>query len=820
MCDISRDDFDRGIDLLHRQRLTDLGNSALGKSLPVRRTIGSRLSAYNRGKATFQVMTDLIRRNFEWQGQPGNGLLTRSFQLLNQFYLLGATMEAVASLMNLSTAQCYEVKKGVVSDLWLVFQEAERDARTWFQGVLLEGFSFPNNEYVDRRMNGGESWVDAVTSGLVLRRPWSVSITGLPGVGKTRLAQEVVISCAVEAVYDMFLWTSYGPERGMVITSAGSLLEDVSRRLKNRVTLAMTEYDDQLEVVCKEIEDLNKCGKRVLIIVDATDFLAFEDKARLQDLSSRLPPNASLLTTSSDAAKNGASHLMELRGMLPEESVAFIRATGKGPGLPIDQDQLAQVVEKCEGRPLALYQAVRVLEAGCENFDDLFAARDSDEILRRLFERIYERLSTEQRKLCWAVYMFPEGVDDELLRSMTNRQPTDELEFGNDLRVLADFRLILEVQSGFWNTLYLTRQYLRQSLPAAKLADRPVRDVLADMCTRASAHYCGLLQGMNMGARAGWLKALQRNTLFCLIDRAAEYELSACVTSLFDLIGPVLGTYLLVNERAKLARMAISAAQSMGRLDLAAWFRVNDIAYGHVQQREFDSVLEIVEPTLLEAEKALASRSDSEEAVVRWKRCRAQCLRQIGLEASWRAKDSKRALGLFQDAMEIFQQVGDHENYAYCASSIGDVYLDQEDFAKAQEHFRVSYSVRKLSIQEPGGIGAALADLAYCVSKAGSVREALQLSSQALTLAEKIQHPSMAYVVAAARHGLILYEAKDLASAQVYIERAMDELKRVDKTQTFPSSDAGKIEQVRKTLREKIGPYRADEETNGGILEM
>jgi len=328
--------------------------------------------------------------------------------------------------------------------------------------------------------------------GRLLQRWRVVTLTGVGGCGKTRLALEVATG-ALERQADGVWFVDLSP------------LAD-PQLVAGAVAVAVRVRQDTARTLSELLEE--SLGERdVLLLLDNCEHL-LDGCAQLVDRLVRACPRLRILATSREALNVGGEVTLRVPSLGPSESAALFgeRAAAARPGFALDERTGPVVEEICrrlDGIPLAIELAaarIRVLapEEIRKRLDDRFrlltgssrTAIERHQTLRAAVDWSHSLLSEKERVLFRRLSVFSGGWSLESVEEVGAGGEVASEEVLDLLAGLVEKSLVLAEDGGEsvrYGLLETLRQYGRE-----KLADSGEAD---DVQRRHADHY----------ARASWI---------------------------------------------------------------------------------------------------------------------------------------------------------------------------------------------------------------------------------------------------------------------------------------------------------------------------
>jgi predicted ATPase len=434
-----------------------------------------------------------------------------------------------------------------------------------------------------------------------------LTITGSPGIGKTRIAIE--LTRRVEDLYDETWFVDLLPVRG------GNL---VTSQIAFRINMP-TEGDDGLSGIVRRIR-----SRRTLLVIDNCEHVV-ADVARVVEQLLRSCPLLTVLTTSREALTLSAELAYRLPSMdATAASDLFVaRARQSDPAWSVDTERLAVVADICrnlDGIPLAIELAAsRVSTLGLEALRGrlkggitMAGSRDlparqqtmnttiawSYDLLSDVEALLFRRLSVmigaftlEAAEHVGSGESLPvqavaDALSNVVQKSLIN---VDHIGTSTRYRFLESIRTFaldrLRYESDLENTMLRLMEWLDQK---AAVLDSSPPEVIIENCSDldnvcaavswalSSASYATVASAANIVIRfaTAWywnFRQTDARTLgLALLERLDDRDSPEIVGWLITCIAPAIAG----AELLALARRAIPLLKEAGRQDAAAYLHV------------------------------------------------------------------------------------------------------------------------------------------------------------------------------------------------------------------------------------------------------
>jgi predicted ATPase/DNA-binding SARP family transcriptional activator len=562
----------------------------------------------------------------------------------------------------------------------------------------------------------------------LLREHRLVTLTGPPGVGKSRLALEVARSLEAEIadgiwLVDLGRAADAGVVAGLVARAVGARGADPLARV-----IARYRDSDALFVLdgCRRVVDeasrvaatiLSECPA-VRVLATSREVLRVPGGVRVHVDPLPVPDDASMESADAPAVQLFLSRARAARpGFEPtSESVALAsEITRRVDGLPLAIELVA-----ARASVLGLAELLSIVERRLALIHDL-PASDPSRALQDLVDWSYDLLHVDEKTLLHQLAVHRGGASLPSMLAVAGSHGLDEPTVTYLLSALVD-KSIVSVSfpdgEARYDVLDTVREYVLErlgesgGLPAARKAHA---EYFATLATGAQT-------GLRTAEWATWMKRLERehDNLWA----AMTYARDAPDPLLAARLGVGLGWYFGTAERVSEGRAFIEAALASSedvplplRIELMAYF-----CYLATEDDDLETAVEAGEQGLL-----LAATSDAP-----WESAMLQLALAFAYDC---AGPQQRALDLAAEARRGFEQLGDRWGEASSAvtAALGALGLGDIDTAAAM----TADAVRLNADYEVGAIPAALLEASLAERRresetaAAAYARALDLSRRA-----------------------------------------------------------------------------------------
>jgi predicted ATPase len=644
----------------------------------------------------------------------------------------------------------------------------------------------PTNIPVQRtRFVGREKEVAAAKELLLRQDVRLVTVTGMGGIGKTRLAVEVA-SDLIERFPGGIHFVPLSP-----VSDPGLMASAIVQTLGIREAGAQSP----LEILKKNLRDSSRAP--MLLLLDNFEHLIQASPVVAEILATA--PNLKILVTSRAALHLYGEHefpvpplaLPDSKSMpslaalsqCPAVALFVQRAAAAKPEFELNAENARAVTEICarlDGLPLAIeLAAARVKVLSLSAIQTRLTSRlqlltggardlpQRQQTLRAAIDWSYDLLSAAEQKLFRRLSVFAGGCTLEGVEAVCDTKGDLDLDLLDGMASMVDKSLLQQVEQALGESRFVMletiREYAREKLEASK-EEASTR--------RAHAAYCLVLAEEEVTEQTGaegaeWLErfTLEHDNFRAALEwltetgdaewglrlgaalfrfwEAREYlaEGSDSLGKLLKLAGAVTPTKararalfaagVLVGEQGDYAAAnallseSLDIARHLGDKQGAA---VSLNALG-VNARDRDDLA--VAHSLIEESLALCRDLGDLKAIARALSNLANILKLQG--------EYEHARSLHSECLAIFQGLEDRTGVAWSLNSQGDVAREQGDYAAAQTLYENGLAIFR-ELGDRWGIAGTLADLGTLAREQRNCSEAQPLYRESLTTFQELKH--------------------------------------------------------------------------------
>jgi serine/threonine protein kinase/tetratricopeptide (TPR) repeat protein len=630
---------------------------------------------------------------------------------------------------------------------------------------------------------GREKDIERVLEGLSSRWPL-ISIEGLAGIGKTRLAIEAAHRCipgpdtTIDQPFEVAVWVSAG-DRPEQIRWINEVLDTVARVLGYPYVMQVAPENKTIEV------DHLLRNHRMLVIVD--NFETIDDPDLLNWIQRVPEPSKALITTRHHHLRRVWD--IHLKGLGDTEALELIRRNAQRLGLQsvqtASEELLLPLARVTGGTPRILEMALGYVKGGRlslqEVVDDLHeATKTVESIFDYLFAHAWNLMTRDTQQVLLSIPFFMDLVSKEALGATANLSGyllDAAVEQLVELALL-DINEELAVSNQRYSTHPLTRAFA-----SSKLSEEQAFEVEARM--RWSKYYVEYTTRnivrekpvdtyWNVLTSRGYMELdLEWPNLQNVLIWMGKQQEDEMLLQLMLLLAHYMGRRLLYPERITYARLAAEAAARLNRKKDEAWLRIDALGYILIEEGRFSEAKQEISTGLqitqnMPAEsldtidlialghaflaRAFLEQGDIAEAAAIIERVlNLECtplircrVNMVAGDIAIRNRNYTGAISLYEAATRITQEEEDADFDAILRYRLGTAYLANMELTRAEEEFK--------KVPEPQGINIWAMYIEYGLARVawarGDKEQARRLAQNILEILSRFtsSHPLLGLV--------------------------------------------------------------------------
>jgi predicted ATPase/DNA-binding SARP family transcriptional activator len=624
---------------------------------------------------------------------------------------------------------------------------------------------------------GRDAEVQAIRDALKARR--LVFVVGLGGVGKSRLAIEIVETWSPSASVSVAR-ASDADELQAILATENLFRSDPASQAKRLLLIDNAEH--LIEILQPAVERLLTDDPKLSILVTSRRSVTWPDAYihHLDPFDVSIGPDISLAELSEVAAVKLFTE--RARSADPQFSLSSRNSAA-----------VASICRKLDGIPLALELAaakvqslpITEIDRRLEDRFALLTRRGSGRTLETVLDWSYEELTETERELFLNLVQLPGSWSIEVCEAVSDNLDLESI----DSLVALD---LVTFQGGRYRCLQTVREYgLRTGKPSNGLARRLAEFYFAEV----EARFTALEASMDEGAFDWFIQ--EESNLVWAIQQATRSSDRDHARQALVLYTHLHFFWIRTGRQATGYRLGVSLIEAEGEPSeelTGALFAVGSLAH-HLSWLDIaddvlsraDSMSELLElgswraESLLRRAELLSGKSKLSEsgtllseALKEFEKLgnagkQATCLRSLG--------HVERELGRFPEsialthrALKLCTELNDDAGRFWCIGSLGATWLAAGDPEQAATHFLENVEAARAigdistTIWNLTMLGEAQKEIGAYEKAAGSVREALMLRAHEQNLAA-LEWPISLL-------GELLTKLGDYAAADQALERA------------------------------------------------
>ncbi|HKP53612.1 MAG TPA: tetratricopeptide repeat protein [Chloroflexia bacterium] len=572
-----------------------------------------------------------------------------------------------------------------------------------------------------------------------------VTLTGPPGIGKTRLSLQLASSSLADFADGVFfvplsavrdtglVVSSIAVELGVRESGGRTLVEALKAYLKEKEMLLVLDNFEQVVEAAPLVTELLSAAPRLKVLVTSREALHLYGEHNYA-----VPP---LEVPGTDFTSPGEFERPSLQFALEYEAVRLFveRATAAKHSFTVSEQSVPAVVEICrelDGLPLAIeLAAVRVTHFSVQEMLsrlkprlELLVAGPRDlparqRTLRGAIEWSHDLLSEEEKRVFKRLSVFVGGFTLEGVSAINDGTIGQGDNASAELISLCNKSLVRQESDSTMRERFRMLETVRE-YASELLAESGETEAVQEHHARFYLNLAEAAEPLLAGPdQASWLDRLSQEhgnlraalNVLLLKDAEAALRLGSALTMFWYRRGHLSeGRYYLVSalERGASASVAIRGKALNG---------AGTLAYA---QGDYD------EAKSLYTESLAAHRAVGDQKAI------ARALNNLGLIASNQG-DYAAARSLYGNSLEIWHDLGDRAGTALSLNNMMAVDLAQGDYEAARASAEKSVDLRR-EMGDKAGLASSLGNLAIVLFALGEDRSASTLQQESLVIRREI----------------------------------------------------------------------------------
>lgn len=747
----------KALELIRKRDMLKLGKHQLVHLIVVRQQAQPSDPPVRLGRITKTVIGELLDSRMRPEGpQDADRLDWRRYVLLQEYVFRGRTMGELMADLGISQALFFDTKKEAVEiladELWL----AEQRAREQLEHIH-ENIPDPQFDFIGRVDTQGRDLVQLILDGLQ-NRPWVVSIRGFGGVGKTRLAIEAAWAAVKQSLFNRVVWVEITPDHAVSPDPLGLILDTIGKALGTRRILAVEEMEERTELVMELLSE-NKC----LVVIDSTERVPDPQHEQVMQLVRSLPlPTCALIVSREMQRKTELETMIHLDGMQQNEALEFLAARADEHDIELTDEQAKYLYDVTQGNPRAMLLSLGWMAKYGLPAEDLLVPerREMSELLDHLLGRVYEKLDEDEERVLNVMPLFREPMRWPPIAA-ASALAEDPVRVKTALGNLYS-RFLVELENRKeYSIAPLVHMYLmdRVGKPGARIASQSARDFRAQAYRRLIDHCLREFESASTQRRLDFVRDY-RQTILDELRWSLNCDEHKRLTDLVFFVGGPLGELGYLRDKLEWGRSAIVAAEKLGAQNRAAWHKIYDVGWTHIQRGEYEDAERATKQGLAEAQELGYSKAES------------IALRNLAVIAM-QHKEYEAAVDHLNRSLEIAEANNIRRCVALAKGTLGEAKLSLTEAAEARILFQQAYFIYE-ALGNPSWQSIGLSQTALACVADGDLDTARTLLARAKTMARTVPDPSRAQARALWVQGILHKEEGNLEEALRSLKDSQD----------------------------------------------
>lgn len=716
------------------------------------------------------VIVEIIIRGIESLAPEGceiDNPRYRQYKLLHDFFVLGKEWKLISDELFITKSTFYEIKKVALDSLaYAIWRRVEAEMNRKILNnlpkssytIFTEVYSKNNKEYVN----------EEIIERLKIYQGLTYALCGEPGVGKSSIVREVgerIVNNPnkYNLPFEAVIWLScrqdifeLEPKQKFVVSvldSMAKVYEEIGRTLNN-LSVLQGSIDEKRTIVEKLLKN-TVC----LFIVDNLDSEWTPEKFQndLLDFIRDLPrPHMTLITMRPEKLFFQGIRLIKIEPMGKEIARKFINDVANDRGVtPFTEYEFDRVYDKTHGIPIAMKLVLGLTRGGTHSLNEALNFGDYNrDILGIWFEKAYQSLPDYAKKVLLTIRLFGNKAPAEgiaLASGITGPERVDAIT-----RLYRSYMIEKNIQNWTQEPVYTLlpffSEYLREkkfNFKEENIVGWADKNFLSEVCQNIAKYYLKLLEaGKDRRDNGLLLLKEEGQNIQNIMDWCWEHE-ELIFIDILDLIGPLLGTHRLLDDRILWGDRAAELLTKHKNLEKASWYRIRDVAWAQLAKGTTKSREE--GKRILENEYELSISHN-------WIKNKALAMRNLAklLIEEGKNKDAEEML---LESMKIWEKNGDLYWSNITMHRIADLKVQQGHFSDAiNEYELIEHEYQQISYKD--GVIEAMISRGSTLVKNNQYEEGMHVLENAINEAEFINKP--AYVFGLAKKALAeIYESRN-----------------------------------------------------------
>lgn len=714
--------------LMNKENYRDLGKHPLANIRLVREQLAlSEQGVLNYGNKLFQIIEWTIDSKLKPKRISNQTTMGQIYNLLKMYAVEGKDQPFIQDKIGIGRANYFIKFKLAVEHLAATMETA-------MQPFSLNNLPPPPYlSFIPRTDSEGQPCVAYILSVLDRQsRPWTIAIGGSGGLGKTALAYEVALQAARLTYFDAVIWTTAQRQRLLPklhleeesISTVDDILNTVAETFKHPAFINL-----DIQTKKRKIRDLLETHPCLLVI----DGLEFFDNGELDVLGAFLrdyfpPPCKAILT--SRQRDNVGTVPIQLAGMEWKESLEFMHMICENHRITeVTDEMLEKIYTEFGGLPLGMeFILGQVKQYGHAVIEGLCHQKKSrtsrlgkaeGELLEFIAENSYKRLSSLEKRILGVMTLFATSAAREAIAiacDVTNEELNEALEKLYYLHLITHRQERYEIITP--TRIIIQKLYSNDDVFKEEFKEE-------DAYLRLAEYYAQHATDIATDQHARFL-VVERENILAVLEWCDAHHQWQAVIDLVNLIGFWLGIWGHRQKRIQWGERAIEASNILPDNQAKAWIKVYHIGCAYYELGDWTRADEVLREGLDLARRKV------------YKRTEALALRNLAAIARDHTREFDKAQQLYEQALLIFEEIGDKRLIAICQGGLGVLAIRQNDLDRAKHYLDSARKINK-AINDQAGLASNLSDLGRVATQRGDFDEAETLLQSALELSQSYE---------------------------------------------------------------------------------
>lgn len=711
--------------LMNREDYLELGKHPLANIRLVREQVApSEQTILNYGKKLYQIIEGTIDSKLKPVRISNQTEMGQIYNLLKMYAVEGKNQQTIQDEIGIGRANYFKKFKRAIKYLAAAVE-------TRMQPLSPNNLpARPYLRFIPRTDSEGQPCVEHILSILDRQsRPWIIAIGGGGGLGKTALAYEVASQAARLTYFDTVIWTTAQRQRLLPklhleerhISTVDDILNTIAETFKNRSLIALDPQITKKKI--KNFLETHTC----LLVIDGIEFF---DDSELDVLGVFLrdyfPSPCKAILTSRRRDLVGMVPI-KLAGMKWEESLQFMHMICEHHGISeVNDEMLEKIYEEFGGLPLAMeFILGQVRIYGPPVIEDLSRKKKSknsrlgkaeEVLLTFIAKNSYKCLSSLEKRILGVMPLFDTSASPEAIAIASN---TTNEDLNSALEKLYFLHLITHRQ-GRYEIITPTRIIIQKLYARDDTFKEEFKE--EDAYLRLAEYYTQYTTDIVTDQQVQFLAA-ERENILAVLEWCDAHHRRQAVIDLVNLIGFWLGIWGHRQKRIEWGQRALNASYVLRDHQATAWIKIYHVGCAYYELGEWDRADKVLQDGL-----NLARRIGN-------KRTEGVALRNLAALARDRTQDFDEAKVLYEQALAIFEEIGDKRLIAMCQGGLGVLAIMGDDLVKASDYLNRAHKLNS-ELNDQAGLASNLSDLGRVATAQGDFNEAENLLQSALELSQ------------------------------------------------------------------------------------